>query len=306
MNNFLLLILFFVSSCTYLKSKDYSFTETVSLSEGDKDASVNIDENKTIEYGPSFNSKLDNQKTKKMRLPIVALDLVPSLYGSLSYINLFNQLEKKKIKITIINTSSFASIIAILYAKYGNSSRVEWKLFSLLKKLKNEQMFSRKWDREIENFLVKEFGKKRLEEFPILVTIPQGNSPTKLVSSGGVVELILETLRLEKGQSFLNQPNELYKAQVDKLGVDLRFKVSALPTNLKFRNPNGFVYGLYAKLGGYQKTIEDNNLYIIDVSFEFVDTIPNLSDLMMNSHADSERIAEEISQEIQEWISKNN
>lgn len=300
------LIFLVIFSCTTKQKVNDSFTETVSLEGTTEAISVDVNKESVDTYGPTFHGEQqDLQKSTTERAPVVTLDFVPSLYASLSYITLFKELEKKKIYPNIMVANGFSLIIASLYGKYKNSNKLEWKVFALLRKLQGIKVYSSEWYDEIESFLNDEFGNTRIEQLKVLVVVPGSLKKQKLVTTGKVSQVIMDSLSLTNSYAFINKPHFKYQSKVKELGSDLYFVVNSLPKKFNFKTPNGFVWGLYTRISGLYDNV-DKNVLNIKSDIKFLDTLPNLSDLLINTRSDVSQITDTISQEITEWVNKNN
>lgn len=301
----LIILSILICSCSTGFKKKSSFDETVSVeknqSSNKADINEQIDQNT---YGPVYEKESKNLLDEKNRLPVFALDLVPSLYASLSYLALLKQLEENKIYPNIINTSSFTLVIAVLYAKYKSVNKVEWKLFSLLKKLRNTIIFTPQWLSAIEEFLINEFEDKRIEQLKILVTTPQGKKSQKLIKTGKVVETIMNSLAVSKKDSYINQPHFIYRDKILELGVDIYFCINALPKKFNFYVPNSFVWGLYTGISGMAHS--DPSVNFIGHQLLKIDKVPNMSDLFGTANESATFLNDEIKNKYQNWIDKNN
>lgn len=301
-----LIILISISSCSLRNNSNKNFVETVDLESSKEVVKVDTTEEGSDTYGPSLAQGSDDLKVNEnKRKPVLAIDLVPALYASLSYITLFRELEKNKIYPNIINTSGFSLVIAALYAKYKSASKLEWKMFALLRKLKGVKVHTSDWYSEIEEFLNLELGKSRLEQFKILITVPTSSIKKKLMTTGPAVKLIMKSLRISNSDAFINRPHYEYVSEIKNLGVDLSFLISSFPDSFNFKIPNGFAWGLYTRVSGVYRRVDDEVLRIRN-EIAFVDTLPNLSDMLINTKTDVRFISDKISQEVIDWINKNN
>lgn len=294
-----------ICSCSTGFKKNSLFDETVNVEKNQisnkADINEQIDQNT---YGPVYESESKKSIDEKNRLPVFALDLVPSLYASLSYLALFKQLEENKIFPNIINTSSFTLVIAVLYAKYKSVNKVEWKLFSLLKKLRNTIIFTSQWRRAIEEFLINEFEDKRIEQLKILVTTPRGKNSQKLIKTGKVVDVIMNSLVVSKKENYINQPHFIYREKILELGVDLYFCLNALPKKFNFYVPNSYVWSLYTRISGMAHS--DSSVNFIGHQLLKIDKVPNMSDLFGTANESATFLNDEIKNIYQNWIDKNN
>lgn len=303
-----LLILFIFSfsvSCSFNPKSESGFIETVNIDKDQSNIETDItDKSEHNTYGPVFEEPANSTEEKSKRVPVLAIDLTPSLYASFAYLSLLRELEKKQIYPNVINTSSFTLVVATLYAKYRSVNKVEWKIFSLLKELKNLTIFTGDWYDEIEKFLEKEFKNKRIEQFKILITIPEGKNSKKLIKTGRVVNVLMNSMRISKKTNFINQPHLSYRSKIQNLGVDLYFSVNTLPRNFSFKIPNGFVWGLYTRVSGMMHN--DDQVYFIGHQLSKIDMVPNLSDLFGSSSNSVREISEKIIDNYEDWLNKNN
>lgn len=293
-------------SCSTHKKNESRFTETVNFENTNHQIELDPSNNKNDTYGPNIdeNSSLKRDDTQ-LRKPVVTLDLVPSLYASLSYITLFRELEKNKIYPNIINTSGFSLVIAALYSKYKSASKLEWKVFALLRKLKGIKVHTSNWYDVIDNFLMEEFKNTRLEQLKILVSVPTSGLRNELITSGKITEIIMNSIKIANSNSFINRPHYDYFPKLKKLGTDLYYLVSGFPNRFNFKTPNGFAWGIYTRVSGLYRS-QGEALFEIKNEFPFIDTLPNLSDMLINTKSDVTFISDKISQEVADWINKNN
>lgn len=307
MNKLTIFVLLLLScSCTSQRNKSSTFTETVNLGNPSKKIELDPSGEKHDTYGPRVDREKQVQIQEKVnRKPVIAIDLVPALYASLGYLSLFKELEKNKIYPNIINASGFSLVIAVLFAKYRSASKLEWKIFALLRKLKGVKVHTSSWYNKIETFLKSEFKQTRLEQLKILITIPTANVSKRLVTAGNLIKVVNDSIKITNSASFINRPHYDYSHKINTLGADMVFLISALPDKFNFKFPNGFAWGLYTRLSGVLSSVSPNTLKISS-ELKFIDTLPNLSDMLINSKSDVHFISDKISQQVEDWISKNN
>lgn len=307
MNRFIILALSFLLfiSCTVGLKKQSEFNETVTLDDTKGKIELNSDSSAKDTYGPSLEEGKVQEVEQKKRVGVLTLDLVPSLYASLSYINLFKELERKKIYPNIISANGFSLIIATLYARYKNSNKLEWKVFALLRNLKGINVHTSKWYEAIEVFLSNEFKSQRIEQLKILIASPRPDPSDEITTTGLVTNIVMKSLRLAGRESFINRPHYNYRNALFNLGTDNYFLINAIPDKFNFKIPNGFAWGLYTRVSGVYSLSDTESLKITN-SLKFIDTLPNLSDLLISSRSDVEKLVDIISQQQTDWINKNN
>ncbi len=292
-------------SCQVSKSKTTSSLSVVDIDNKyttPEVTSINSSENV---YGP-LASEENNNLEQSVTMPIIALDFAPALYNSLAYIGLLEKLESKKIKPKLFITSGFSLIPIFLYSKYQNTNRVNFKMFSLMSKLKSKKVFSQKWKNIINDFLLDEFKNTKQESLPSLVLIPTyKNKRLSLIYSGEIVKNILNSINLKKiKNNFLLRPTSHYRNDLKQFGIDLSFNLSAISKEVTLKYSSGFVYGVYTKLSGYSH-YEANDYISLGVENKTIDNIKNTVDLMNSINKKSEEISEMILKKINSWIERN-
>lgn len=293
-------------SCTVKRGSNSIFNETVNLENSNHKIEVDPSNEKDDTYGPNLSDQSQHTQDKSsQRKPVIAIDLVPALYASLGYITLFRELEKKKIYPNIINTSGFSLVIATLFAKYKSASKLEWKVFALLRKLRGVKVHTSDWYEKIEAFLKEEFKQTRIEQLKVLITVPSSSVKRELTTTGRLIKVVMRSIKISSTNSFINRPHYEYAHKINALGVDLNFLISAFPDKFNFKIPNGFAWGLYTRVSGVFKGLGIETFKIRN-ELEFVDTLPNLSDLLINTKSDVSFISDKISQDVEDWINKNN
>jgi hypothetical protein len=307
MNKFLFLFLFvFLVSCAHDARDDMrQIPQTVSINQNKNRVELDTSAIENDLYGPEAStSSTKNQNIQtEFKTPVIALDLSPSLYGAFNYIALLSSLEKQTIPIHVINTTGFTAVIACLYAKYKNANKVEWKIFTLVNTLKDVAPYSAKWYDLIEKYLNQEFHNQKVEEFDIVISISQGKN-NSIITRGKITEVLMQSVKIEHSKSFIKMPHFDYLEEVKKLGVDIVIELNALPRQLKFKRPNDYLLGIYARLNSAYYSREAS--IALNSSIEYIDTIPNLSDLMLTAKNSQKEAIENIENIVQGWKDKNN
>jgi hypothetical protein len=290
------LILLLLFSCAQSKV-DYDIT-SVSLNT-DINESVEINKNSKSDYGPS--KDVSSEGEQKSRKAIVSLTLYSSIYHSLPFIELIKGIEKKNIHISMISSQGFGSILAALYAKEKSSSYLEWKLFDLLSKLKNEKPYSNKWKNSLNGFVEKEFGKLKVNQLKLLLQVPELiDGKIQLGSNSYVTDVIKTALNLSNKNNFFNKPKN-YIEEVDLVGPDLSFNISFIPKSVQFKALSGLEWGIYTRyLGLVMKN--DSNIFVMrsDSSGE-IDEIKPLTDITKDYSKQIHEYVQMLELKIKDW-----
>lgn len=222
------------------------------------------------------------KESEESGLKVLALDLYPALYKSIGYVSFLKEIDEKEIDVQIFSASGFSAIVAALYIKYENANRVEWKIFSLIRLLKGEKVYSSGWKKIISNFLHDEFGDMKLVELNKLLIIPQAkNNRVSFNFHLTVKRAVLNSLNLKSrnSNSILLSHNFKYEQAIKKLGADIIFRVSALVKRPLFKQGDDFIFGVYSKLAG-NMLMESLKFNLIneDNEFYYIDHVENLTD----------------------------
>jgi len=261
---------------------------------------VEIDRSKNVGYGPKQSVGDVTGPTK--RIPVISLTLYSSIYHSLAILDLIKQLDKKNIKISMISSQGFGSVVAALYAKEKSTSYLEWKLFALLKKLKGQAVYSKVWNRTLGAFIEKEFNNLKVSQLKILFLTPENNNNNKLFLSltDKVSSVLKRTLNIKSDSNFLSKP-KLYSSNLKKLGADLSYSLSFLPARINFNNITGFEWGIYTKyLGFVMSNPEDIRVFRSEKSAP-LDQLNSLSDINKLYSSFFEEYTSAIIKDIEQW-----
>jgi len=294
---FILTILF---SCS--QTSKISDIDGVDLTSG-RNSSVEISKSKLDTYGPNFNS--DSAPTSKKRNPVVAINLYSTIYHSLAFVDLIKKLEKKQVKISMVSSSGFGSILAALYAKKASSSYLEWKLFELLKRLKGKEIYSSNWYKELHAFIKTEFKNVRMNQLKILFIVPETRSgKTRLNMSGKIVSAIKNSLNLKSKINYFQRPI-LYENQLKKSGADLVYSVGFLPSRVKFDKIDGFSWGQITKYYGILLKEKDRFTLMRSESLIELDRLAPVSTITGLYKNDINNLVDQIEQEFKNWEEEN-
>lgn len=277
--------------------------DTISIGEtSDRDLSINSDSSDG--YGPSTGEESDEriQESKKI---VNALTVYSTLYSSLALVPLLKESESRKIPFSIITANGFASIVAVLYAKKKSSNYLEWKLFDLLKRLKDITPFSKRWESVIEKFLKAEFGAMQLQQLKVLVLIPENSKgEVKLSSTGSVVSKVMQTISLQNKRSYYQSPKD-FTRKLDVIGMDLNLSVAFTSEKSNFKYLSGFKWGLYTT---YLSFLDQNShLYqaISTPKEQILDAVSPLSDISSTYRVSIEKILNDYQLKIEDWKNQN-
>ncbi|MEX0799462.1 MAG: hypothetical protein WD025_08450 [Bacteriovoracaceae bacterium] len=287
-----LILILVLSACAQERPKKDFYT--VELEGSDSRSQLIITDQMNADYGPSPRRESKNESTADSiameNKKVLALDLYPALYHSLGYVSIFIELEKQGVKLDIVSSTGFTSIVAALYAKYGSANMLEWKTFELYQLLGSKKPFSDDWRQEIEDFLKKEFGTLKLNQLKKLFILPSlVEGRIHVDTDRKVISALMEAIDLSEKTNMLLGNNYDYLGQLKKYGADQVYRVSFLPGKIELKRPNGYVFGIYSRLQGASKNFSESpNIYLYkDALKGSLDVFHNLSDALDQTRDES-------------------
>lgn len=300
-------------SCVHKRSYQEAAPSIVEINENKIKPKVTDVNSRENTYGPSAKDteyskeKLEIENDSTVREPIIVLDLAPALYSSIAYIEVLSQLDKKNIRVKVIVSSGFTSVVAALYAKYQNANRVNFKLFSLFPIIKGYKPFSSSWIRRMNDFIDEEFGDVKQESLTGLLAIPSyKDEKLKLNYTGRLSKNLKAALQVVGNKNnFLLRPNQNYLHLVEKLGVDLVYRISAYGKETTLLSGSGFLLGMFSKLKGYAIS-ERNNFRSLGIKETHIDKIGNTIDISSRVRTKVKEALGEIEELITDWKSDRN
>lgn len=316
MKSLVFLMLIILTSCAVRPKRKESSYNTVNVLE-DK-STVKIDkENQLIAssygYGPKKDSDISEQVESTKRDPVVVIHLAPAGYHMAGYISLLRSMEQQNIKIAAISAEGLSTIVAALYAKYNDSNRVEWKLYSLLGRLKKTTLYSSNWKEQIKIFLREEFKGKREHQLKSLLLIPLMTNEKVIITKEEIIDkVIMSSLNITSSRDLSNKLSTLLSSEVDfrhrltkQASADIVFQIAILPENFVFKGISGYQYGIYTKKV-YQLAKKSKVFFQLDYLANPIDEIPNIGEAIARTKKSSDNIAKVMLKKIKAWKTKNN
>lgn len=303
----ILSLILLISSCSGLERSNNSNYEGVKVDISEEFQKVSINQessNYDSTYGPNISQKKIINHTFSQRKPIIALHLAPAAYHASAYISLFRELEKKEIKIKVISSEGFSSVVAALYAKYGNASLTEFKLYDLYSKLSKKDYLSQDWNEILRNFLDKEFKLTKMNQLNLVMVVPfVDNSEIKMLNEQNVSTVIMNTLDFlsQKSESSMLSNQVIFEDSLRKCcSPDLIYHVSVLPENLSFDKNNQSLIEIYSQKS-LQITRNVKSYFLLDYLNLSLDRVNKISEIEKNITRSSEKIATFIKAKVDEW-----
>lgn len=305
---YFLVFIFLVASCANKKTNKGISVFSLEQAKNSENRYVEINsqsEEYDSNYGPTALPNTVNSSEHR-KIPVVALFLNSAGYHALGYISLLRQLEKENIKVTMISGQGFSALVAALYAKYGDSNRLEWKLFELMEIIKNKKMFSSSWLNSINKFAQKEFKKTKVEQLKKYLFIPlQKKGALVHIRKAKVVDLIKRNFSLSQSQisSSLIFKYSLFDQYFKKLGADLVFTADLMPRKVLMKNMDGHLWGIYTKRSYQIHQRRDNILELKELAMP-IDQYPNMASMLKELKKSSIEISLIIKDKFELWVEK--
>lgn len=245
-----LLYTFFFLSCSHTPLvREKTDLNSVEISNSPAEL-IEINKDELFAYGPGRSEGNVQKISNKQRKSIISLVMYTSVYQSLAFLHLIKEIEGRDVRISLVSSQGFGVVIAALYAKEQSASYLEWKLFELFELLKESQVYSKDWQKTINEFSENEFGQLKVNQLKLLLVVPKiVEGKLILIKDEKVVDVIKHSINLRDESHFIVNPR-LYHGEFKDFGVDLAFAVSFLPEVIKFDLMNGFEWGLYTRYLG--------------------------------------------------------
>ena len=292
---FIIIVITFVSCSTTKKQTESSSSYTGVSIEKDYDKKIPLIESKKTSksYGPEISLKESfGRKTAK---EVVALYFYPSLFNSLSYLKIVDNLQKYKKSPSVYSGAGMGAVVASFLAMGLTPDHIEWKFFALLESLGSESFQSKEWKNIVFKFLRKEFGNKRIEHLKKALVLPVYDiklGKVRYLSRGNLYNILVINIDLEEDTngSFLS-PLILGDLKIDNLlrkGIDKVAVINSLGKSLQFKKGSHFYIGIYSKLIG--RAIHHNDIegskttwFNFQLGERHLDFVLDLQELMMSS-----------------------
>ena len=314
-HTFILLVILFLASCALEQKRKNSNFETVNVPI-DK-SSVNIDGEDQLSahaygYGPKEIHNNLEQSELATREPVIALHLAPAGYHMAGYISLLRSIEQQKIKIAAISGEGLSSVLAALYAKYNDSNRVEWKLYSMFGRLQKVPFYSIKWKEKVQTFLEKEFENKKEHQLRSLLLVPLVVNDEVVMTKEEPVEIAVMSslnitgsgLKAERLSSLLSTEVDYKEYLTQHASADIVFQVGILPENFNLKGNSGYQYGIYSKKV-YLLAKKSDVFYQLDYLENPIDEIPNIGEAIARTKKSSDNITSVMLKKINDWKNVN-
>jgi hypothetical protein len=291
----LIALLFFTSCSSSKKEAEVKSSYTGVSVEKDYNKKIPLIESKKTSksYGPevAYKEKFGNKGAKE----VVSLYFYPSIFNTLSYLKVVDNLQKYKKAPSVYSGAGMGAVIAAFLAMGLTPDHIEWKFFALLESLENERFQSKKWKTIVFKFLKKEFKNKRIEQLEKVLILPVYDKKLgkiRYLSRGNLYNILVINIDLKSNTktTFLSplllgnlKVEELFSKGIDKIAV-----LNSLGKSLEFKNGNHFYIGVYSKLIGMSlKTDEMENKNLSWFNFQLgkrnLDFVSDLQELIMSS-----------------------
>lgn len=296
------LILFLFSSCAVKVKQENDVVDLFDPNSKDNKIKVNeAEKSNSNVYGPTHNED-HKYKTKLPKDAVVGVVLLPALYSSIKYIGLLDELNRQKLNVRVISSVGMGSIISSIYSQKQSSSQVEWFFYKNEKKLKNSQVYSKAWQKEVSRLVSKTFKDTKIEKQKVNLLVPvYDHRKDKVVFpiKGFVRDLVLSNLNLSDRDKPLMSPMlkdfDLVKP-VTELGVDTVIIANALGDELKLQKESDYLMGLFGKVISNNIYMDVLDVIYIDLSEESDknDSINNITQLINSGRKISKKFLSDI------------
>ena len=258
----------------------------------------------------------EGEESHEVSDPVVGYYFTDALYRSFSYLGCIKSIERAQLPIDIVSGSGWGGLVAALYSKYKDSSKVEWKVFNLMQGLKdNDPIYKSEWSYKIGNFLAQEFHNEKVESLKVPLVIPFYNNKKGKVSyrSRGPFDLELSSIL---NLQFVSK-NFLYTSAIvasplslqgmRKKGVDIIIVFDALSPDVSFKKIDSHVWGVYMRYFGLfqlqKKKAQEASRYFFSLGENrfHLDDSSKINETILLGEESCEKIASQIKEIIKDW-----
>ena len=301
---FSLILVFILVSCATGTSR-YDL-ETVDVSDTDS-SGLEISEKDNRGYGPNIEIETDEKSKTKVREPIIGLIHFSTLYHSQALIEELKKIESKKIRISLVSGYGFGGIIAALYAKERSVSYVEWKLFSLTKRLGEHDVYSDDWKEVLSKFLREEFKSQKVNQLAIQLIVPTVKNGIIIYDNQAMVaDVLISSLSIESEKHYIRQPLSFESDLKKDFSLDFIYKTSYIPVTPTITHLSSLQYGFYTSyLGKLLSKPEQYGLLKAPVKQE-IDEIGLQSDLINLYDKLIDERTQKFEKELEAWREESN
>ena len=297
----LVAIMLIFASCA--QTPDLTDFDSVDLAREGQDH-LRIDERNTAVYGPDAKpEQMDIPEQSRIREPVVGLAHYSTMYHSQALIQSLRVMEEKSIKISVMTGYGFGGILAALYAKNKSVSYVEWKLFSLMKILKKNPIYSPGWLEKIRQFLNQEFQDKKANQLAILFAVPRYNKKGELILdyTDRIAKLLFSSLQMDQKGSFFTRPQPLKALMKNNLSADIVHTSAYLPERPQISQLADLEYGIQTMY--LSKIMQEPDLFGLHSTPGriAIDQLSQPSDIDFLYQDSEENQLEQLEQEINKW-----
>ncbi len=297
----LILIIFFIASCSSIKSTHNKYGR---VSPDKVDAKLNdhqtekpvevVPQEETVRVGEHGGDVFSNTEavetprgeTKKLR---IGLSLGPGIYRTINYVSFLKILERQNIAPDIITGTGFGAIVAAMYATGMTPEVIEWNFYKYFKEKKKNKPYDQDWINEVDKALLMKFRNINIQDTKrkLFLTLYDHNTKkTYYFDKGNIRDLLLLNLKLSNnfavsktGQKYSTAfEKEVFNARLLRgLGAEFTIAADVLGAKFDFDSPNEFLIGVYGVTAGHiQKERRD---------FDYSVTLP-LSSMNLDSTKD--------------------
>jgi len=296
----LMMVLSIFVSCTQkaiVSKKAEFFLDGVDIERSNNEKDIPVIE-KVIrdknQIGPSPINESYSEVEKK-RLPVVAIELGPSLNRAVVYSAVFKGLERGEVPVHIVSGVGMGALSAAFYARGDTPELVEWKFHNLMAKLNGKRVYSSDWKESLYEFIKKEFKNVRIENLKKALILPVFDKKSKEViylKKGLLFDVLISNFNFERSRNYSKgyisamEWKPFSGNRLKKYGADIVLSFDTLGKDISFLDYyDEYIFGLYNKTSSLiSKEVKNEQKYFkLPVSSMPLDGKEKIQDYILKS-----------------------
>lgn len=209
-----------------------------------KSITVDIEDQQTTEI--EIEKTLASEQVQSEKKKKVVLYLVPAGYHSIAYLKLLDDFTKNNVKIDIVTSAGFSSLVVATYLSNKSMRASYWKLYKLMKEIEEYPMYSASWVEHIEDYIEKELQEYNLDQFGVRYQQPIKKANLTVLSKETKLSKILKSNMKLTRENWMSSPKDYSFFYPEE--EYLLIRASAFPQKFKMLKSDGFVWGAYSQI----------------------------------------------------------
>ena len=300
------LFLFLLFSCSSETKKSFDYDSVANTTDSETENRLN---ETNVELNPGILFDNNGNKSNVQREPVFGLYIGPGMFKVFSAIEILRMLEDQSIKVNLIAGMEMGLVLASLYAKYGNSNKVEWVIYNYLKKNENkspQKINSNKWLKKFDQSVGIEFSEENIEgkNITLMAPRPDSDGKIKLVKRGPLYPIISSSIDINNELFILKNMDSVFLInQMKTGGADIVLALDFLDNADVSSDANDDIEEFYHKAKRLVEIEKKNNLEIITIDTQASYEILSNPQAYSLSEDTKKKILDQLKNAVEKWKS---